>query len=480
MPKHEQRSVSFLRKAVGIVAWLFVSFAALSPNASGGETANPPLPPAFWVWNRTTPIQPSELAGLERLRVDTLFWHAGTLKLVDGRWRWTSPRINVSELGAGLHVVPVVRIEPPASLDLAGASLLSEELKAVATPDGELQLDFDCPDRLLRDYAAFLGGLRGDVPRLSITALPHWSRLPGWEDLQDAVTEMAPMFYDLRPDPVAVRADSLPPPLLDNNRVDKLLESWRGCRIPWRAGLPVFSRLTIYRANGGSRGQVSAWSWEDICFNSHLRHKGESRAGVTVFRADAATRVGRVSIDAGEWVAARCVDPSVLVNAIRTANISGAAGVIFFRLPAGNDADGTSLDNLASLSTDESPRLRLAREGDKLVLTNEAGTDLLPRLAGERHDRDRGYALEIDAPAPVFREAVPGEFWRVGAHANPETAREVSVSIPLATRLTFWFSDLPAGDQLVTGLVQLAPGADWTAVRYRVLNVKDSEWRALK
>lgn len=42
------------------------------------------------------------------------------------------------------------------------------------------------------------------------------------------------------------------------------------------------------------------------------------------------------------------------------------------------------------------------------------------------------------------------------------------VAIPLARRLTFWFAGLPAHATLTTGLIQLAPGIDPAAVRFRV------------
>jgi hypothetical protein len=57
----------------------------------------------------------------------------------------------------------------------------------------------------------------------------------------------------------------------------------------------------------------------------------------------------------------------------------------------------------------------------------------------------------------------------------------VAVAVPLATRLTFWFSQLRAGAGLRTGLLQLAPGASLESVRYRVLHCADAaEWKPIQ
>jgi hypothetical protein len=102
-----------------------------------------------------------------------------------------------------------------------------------------------------------------------------------------------------------------------------------------------------------------------------------------------------------------------------------------------------------------------------LILQNESAADLEPRLAGERNDRDRGYALELDAPAAVFRAAEAGDFFRVSGHVDPE-GKPMRGSVPLATRLTFWFSHLEAGGSLRSGLFQLSASADLHALRWRV------------
>jgi hypothetical protein len=87
-----------------------------------------------------------------------------------------------------------------------------------------------------------------------------------------------------------------------------------------------------------------------------------------------------------------------------------------------------------------------------------------------------GYNLEIENPAPIFREAQPGDFVSVSAYAGNRPA-----ALPFATRLQFKFAPLRAGEKLTTGLIQLAPGADFRQTRYRILNREGvPSWKSLE
>ena len=458
------------------IAFALVLLAAKNAWADGFERA-------YWVWHRAAPLGAEEGAELARQEVRTLFWSAGEMELRDGGWRWKAPPLAVAALAPGMQVVPVVRLAGELKAPFAPAALagLVEKLRAVAPGEGEVQLDFDCPDRLLGEYAAALGEIRRTLPRVSITALVHWPRLREFAALTQNVSEIAPMFYDLQRDPTGIGPDAPPPPILDPARVAAALREWKVCAIPWRAGLPVFARLTVFDRTGLSRGQIPNWTWEDFCFHKALHTLAPTQLGVTLLRADADTRVAGTPVAAGEIVASRFTDRAALAQSVERAREAGAAGVTLFRLPDGSDPAGGSLGDLAKLAAPAVPHLVLrVSGGEQLELVNDSPFDLAPRLAGEKNDRDRGYALELDMPAPVFREALAGDFWRVTGHANPDAKTPTPVAVPLATRLTFWFSDLRAGAVRRTGLLQLAPGATLAGVRSRILNVEGAaEWKPI-
>jgi hypothetical protein len=182
-------------------------------------------------------------------------------------------------------------------------------------------------------------------------------------------------------------------------------------------------------------------------------------------------------IESGSLVAVRKVEEQDLRAALELVRASPARGPIFFRLPDSTDPSGWSVSQLKELMSGGPPRpnLKLRKEGQFLVLVNESPRDLPPHLAG---NNERGYELEVDAPARLWREALSGDFWKVVAHADAEKA-PVPVPIPLATRLTFWFGNLRAGGILRSGLIVLAPDADLRDIHYRILP-GDTAWKSIE
>lgn len=127
---------------------------------------------AFWVWHRAAPLAREESAELAREEVRTLFWSVGEMQRGGPGWLWKAPPLAVAGVAPQFRVVPVVRLTSGAGAPFPAEALpgLVERLRAVATPAGELQIDFDCPDRRLGEYAAALGEIRRTIPRVSITA----------------------------------------------------------------------------------------------------------------------------------------------------------------------------------------------------------------------------------------------------------------------------------------------------------------------
>jgi hypothetical protein len=458
-----------------LVCLAFVFFTAAGWGAEVFERA-------YWVWHRAQPLTTEEKDALAKQDIRALYWSVGELQNRGGVWRWKSPPLQLDGFAAGFHVVPVVRLttEERAPFAAAGMPGLTAALKSVANA-GELQIDFDCPDRSLGSYAVALTNLRQTVPHLSITALTHWPDLQGFSSLAGSVEEIAPMFYDMQGDPTGVSINAPPPPILDPESVSKALRAWSTCPTPWRAGLPTFARLTVFDRTGLSRGQIPNWSWDDFCFQKNLRTLGPTRLGVTLLRADHDVRVSRTPVVQDEIVASRFVDRAALAKVFAEARDAGAKGTIFFRLADDTDPSGWTIADVGALTSAEPPRLVLRPgESERLELINESEHDLPARLSGPKGELDRGYALEIDAPAALFRDALAGDFWRLASHINPDTDQPKPVAIPLATRLTFWFSHLPARSRLQTGLLQLAPGATFAQIRYRVLNCDGaSAWKPI-
>jgi hypothetical protein len=317
----------------------------------------------FWVWHRTAPLAEEERAALNTLGVTTLYWHVGEMENKSGPWRWKAPLRSVEGLAQGCRVVPVIRLTSELKQPFPASTLaqLKEELLRVAGESRALQLDYDCPDRLLPTYAAALRQIRPAVPHLSVTALARWPRLAGFAALTSAIEEIVPMFYDLQADPTGVNADAPPPPLLDPGQIEAALQPWKSCPIPWRAGLPTFARLTVFDRTGLSRGQIPNWTWDDLCFHKSLHALVPTQLGMTLFRTDSDTRVASTPVAKDEWVASRFTDRAALTRAIELARSAGAAGIVLFRLPDGTSPAGWSLGDLAELTSMVRPSLRVRR-----------------------------------------------------------------------------------------------------------------------
>lgn len=448
---------------------LIAFLAAVFPLASQGFDTS------YWVWHRTAPLSEGEIGELHSQNVATLYWGAGEISNTGSEWKWKTPPLPQQQGVAGLAFVPVVRITSWGKDPFTEASVaaLVEKLRPIAAANKELQIDFDCPDRLLGEYAKALKKIRAVAPRLSITALAGWSRGARWKEFEGSVDEIFTMFYDLGPEPNPAGGGAQP---LVDAKTNALIADWAGCTIPWMAGLPSFARLTVFDTQGRSRGNIRQWGWDDVCFNKYLTNVKSGTDGVAMLQAARDCIITSTPLKQGELLAARWPARAALVSAADAAQKAGARGVTYFGLPDGTDPAGWSLKQMGCLASQDTPGMLLREKAPgHLTLANDSGIDLEPRLDGSGGEgvngaMDRGYELEIDADAPVFREALAGDFWKVTGYANPAT-KPALVAIPLATRLTFWFSHLRAGESLDCGLIQLAPNVAFKQIRWRILQL---------
>jgi hypothetical protein len=430
--------------------------------ASGFETG-------YWAWQRNEAPSAREMQELSAQGVHVVYWHIGELVENGAAWRW-SVRFALPASTTEVRFVPVVRLESreraPFSFE-ANVSLISA-LSAATKGSDELQIDYDAPDRSIADYAAMLKQLHKVVPRVSITALPHWAHTTAVRELDGAVDELLVMLYDFEPD----RKGSPPLPLIVPEKIDRYLAEWNKTEVAWSAGLPVFARVTLFDPDGKSRGHVRAWNWDDICFNSALVIVTPTNLGVTTLRTKHDTRVENAAVHAGQLVTTRLPDRAALSRAVAAARQTTARAVVFFRFPDSTDPSGWSLRQLGHLEAAPLLSARVNPDTSEIELVNDSDADLM--FAAQTNDR--GYALQLEAPAAIFRDATEGDFWRITGDADGRT-----MPIPLATRLTFWFSHLRAHEHLVTGMIRLAPGANFSQAQWRIMNfAPQSQWHPLE
>lgn len=439
--------------------WLLCLITAL-----GRLTSASAFDVSYWVWQREEPLTQDELTQLSAQDVHTIYWHVGELENRGDQWQWKT-RFPFPPK-APIHFVPVVRLvsHERQPFSPASTSSLVRSLTPAARLTGELQLDYDAPDRLLDDYGRALATIHEITPHLTITALPHWSRPDHLRALAPSVDELFPMLYDFEAEPVLPREG--PHALIVPETMLKMLGDWSACPKPWHAGLPTFARLTVYDATGKSRGQIRNWNWDEVCLNHALIGPSKPLPGATVLRAQGPLHISNVRLQTGDQLIVRLVERSALRDAIKAAGQKNARGVTLFRLPDSTASSGWSLAQLSHLEAKPHLTLQPTDPPNALVLTNDSAADLEPRLPSSNQN-ERGYTVEIAADSPIFREAEAGDFVTVaGSRQTGEGVKRVA--IPFATQLVFTFSQLGAGQSLKTGLIQLVPAASFRHARYRV------------
>lgn len=422
-----------------------------------GSVAGAGAGDAWWVW------QPSETRNVNRTLAGTkpeaIYWHHCTLKADGSSTFFADPTRD-----APCPVVTVVRLEGGAAVledpELRAAVEHGIELATVAHPP-MVQLDYDCPARLLPKYAGWLRGLKARLApvRLSITALAGWTVLDAGQ-WSGAVDEMVPMFYDLWPDEPSRAAAGKFQPLADTLQILPLVAAWRHCPVPWRCGLANFVRVSRFTAQGRQAGHLRAWRTESLLFAEEFGVAEELAAGVLRLPVLRASVAAETKWEPGDWMVVRYPDMTALATMEEAARSAGAAGVVWFQLPSGTSGDGWSPRHLAARATPQPWQGRLFQEGQRLLLTGSEGCDLPLQWAGT----PRGWLLEIEAPAACFRDVSAGEFFRMEVRDDMDR----SAPLTLARRVRWRFASLAAGNSLRTGAIVLAPGADLPRLRWRV------------
>lgn len=406
--------------------------------------SGPMEPPAFWVWHRSSPLKPAEMETLRANGVRTLYWQAAECEWAGGDWR--IHRISDSQKSVNAPTfVHVFRIRPePGFLGspsaAAGLAASIQSWNSGASDLAEVQLDFDCPDRLLENYAKFLRafGTAMAPTRVSITALAGWPENPNFQPLADAVSSLAPMFYDLKAD-TPDRFEAMADPA-----VIQLIARWKDCPKPWRAGLPSFERVSVFKADGKLIGHLRGWWPDEVFFHPCLKPKPIGQ-GMTLFEVTAAGNLAGTRIKPGMKVIHRSPDIAALGNLTDAAERNGAESIIWFALPGPGIPAALSAGQLAHLDAKPAPRLRVGKSG-ALTLENPGPADLTTRL----------WELEIRSSNPAaFQSASPGEF---AATLVPD-----GLPADLSDMIVLRFTQLRGGGSLTSGpLLRDSTGLTWS------------------
>src|SRR5688500_14399903 len=167
------------------------------------------VPIAFWAWRTHVPSQSDINRAFAPTKSKTLFLPAGHFDLAAGNVKRIREVSGELPAGVEIHLVYNATRDFLAGWNQLGTIVLADEIARTYEADlarGQrdsarvrgLQLDFDVPTRLLREYAKMLAALRPLLPpdsALSITGLPTWTDADEIQLVLDAVNFWIPQCY---------------------------------------------------------------------------------------------------------------------------------------------------------------------------------------------------------------------------------------------------------------------------------------------
>lgn len=329
-----------------VASWLLRPSHRPLPSTSG------PLPQQAYVWQRAWTDATCEAVSscgraFDRLIVlkTEVTWHNGQPRVTQIALNAPALQAARASIGLALRIgAPNGRVLDHTAQDAFLAELaynaVCEARRAGLTPV-ELQVDFDCPESQLADYAGWMMRVRQRLAPLpvTITALPCWLDRPAFQDLAHAAPDYILQVHSLkRPERVKDMK-----PLCDPGQTRAWIEKAARLGVPFRVALPTCGyRLAFDRTLGRFAGLISegpARSWPASVETRALTAQPDAMAGLV-----------------GEWMAAR-------PRALR--------GVIWFRLPVAGDTLNWSWPTLSTVMQGRVPRPQIEAE------VTRSGTDLV-------------------------------------------------------------------------------------------------------
>lgn len=290
---------------------LSLALLAACLNFGCSDRVDPPPGPMeheAYLWQ--DPGRPEAAAALARARdgkISAIAVLAAEATMRDGNLVFR----EIAPLPSGPDITHVMRLGQSTTAHIwttASRETISRQIErlAAASPR-EIQIDFDCPARLLTDYCDLLDKLRaraGGVP-VAFTALPSWLDAPAFPALARAhprfVLQVHALDLPARPgDPLV---------LCDPEVARRAVEKASGFGTPFRVALPTYGSEVLFGGDGKILDVVS----EDAA------------------RAPAVAVTGRQRVFA---------DPVAMAGLVRdwtTRRPRGLSGICWYRLPVDGD-----------------------------------------------------------------------------------------------------------------------------------------------
>lgn len=452
-----------------------------------------PLDLGIYYWHSPFTVTPEQEASLVAMGVSTIYVRAGEFVRADGAYR-VAARQRWSDSIPALDVVLVLRIADSVSRGFGddddvrrsamaeGAQTALREAREAGVRVAGLQIDADCPTRLLHAYATRLRELRADLGgsdkafSFSATALPTWLGSSKVRAVAEAVDFLVPQFYEGRPYRTLAELkpigdlDAFPRGLRATERLGSnvrvaipayghaLLFDEHGAAVASYQGVGVgdalrHPSLTLKSAygmgNDGRPSKRSAWSGEELAVLSAPKGRGPAYTVAYLLPTPLQTRLH--------------------LEALRSARPRNCEGVILYRFPEPGETTTLPLETLRAALSDEplAPRVEglIERNADgaaRVTIENagNAATFASPDAVRLLVELDAPGLLEVDAGE--FDDAVAGVYDKaLGSFTCTGLAR--------ARAVVFRRARLSPGDMVRTGWVTPAQKGVAVRAKWKVL-----------
>ncbi|GEM_PF-5925629 len=415
-----------------------------------------PLPLTVWVWSTGPRIDREAVRRVVADGAEAPFVKAGTFSLIQGRLDYR-PELGPEALPEGAYRL-VYSFEPSVvrSLEAIGAKQLGTAIAGAFRADVDsldvavrgVQVDLDCPTRLLPLYAEALGALRAGLPagtELSTTTLLTWLEAPAFERVLDVVDFHVPMAFGYR---IPQRVDEHSP-IADLDHVLGAVAAADRLGKPYWIGLGAYGYVLSFGPDGDLEHVHGKADPRDVP-SSCVRVASDGSLEVL-----SPIRLHGIDVPAGRTLRYDRVHVATLrgwLTELRRQAGPQCRGAVLFRVAGKEDPLALSPAGFHALATGGptfAPDLRLEERGAgvRIVLSNGGPDD---------------GAFEVDA-CRVTLKLTRGRFVSAsrGAFEGHEgLLGDRPASVPRSDRVV-WLADGLAGEeQIASGPIHVEPPAE--------------------
>jgi hypothetical protein len=457
--------------------------------------APPPLEVSLWYWHQPFSITVDEASRLHALGVRQIFVRAATFRYGDAAgpavlslpqiWKTRADRLAVHlvfpvdySLVRRFEQIPEDRLRAAFT---AGIRRERQRAERAGIRVAGVQIDLDCPTRLLPHYARLLAGLRADLGTsgvLSVTLLTSWYASRDLLAVLDAVDFSVPQFYEAQ----TPRTRDQFTPISDLPRLSRGLRAAGRFGKPFYAGLPSYGHALVYDGQGRLRGLFHDASAAELITRPDEFHllgvhpidaKGKPAATPDAANGEEIVEFGPAHAGTDFRLLYDLPTPDLLARhlaMVRTERPDNCRGVILYRYPSAGESETLPLPTVEAILRGAKPvpqlriRLRTRRSAPwemveaerpeavsqrtNLYVTVTNIGDGPTRIAQDAVD----VALRFDHPG--IEDASRGTFDTVEAFAGEPENRS---SLPRADGIRLRAASLAPGESRTAGPFFLSP-----------------------